>query len=164
MSRGGDVGGGRVVGGDAEPIRTGRCRIGRGPVAAGGREFGAVVGDFSGATAASYELAAGDVGKFVRARVSYTDGHGANKSAESAAQGPIGATNVTPSFADAAVSRSVSENVTSGECGRGGHRLRRRRCDVGVFGGRHQRRGRGDASHGVQRGFRDRRQLGAGHV
>ena len=56
-------------------------------------------------------------GSIVRARVSYTDGHGANKSAESAAQGPIGATNVTPSFADAAVSRSVNENVTSGDVG-----------------------------------------------
>ena len=116
MSGVGDVGGGRVVGGDAG--RSGRVAVESVVgVAAGGREFGAVVGDFGGGPRRAMSWRRGMWGSIVRARVSYTDGHGANKSAESAAQGPIGATNVTPSFADAAVSRSVNENVTSGDVG-----------------------------------------------
>ena len=49
----------------------------------------------SGATAAAYTPVSADAGQYLQATVSYTDGHGPNKSAESAAIGPVQATGPT---------------------------------------------------------------------
>ena len=70
-------------------------------------------GSFSnigGATSSTYTLVAADVGKFLKARVTYTDPQGPGKSATSDTVGPIAASNAEPSFADDSVTRTVPEN------------------------------------------------------
>ena len=59
-------------------------------------------------------MAAADAGKLLRAVVSYTDGQGAGKSAESEASA-VDALNRAPSFTFATTSRSVLENAASGQ-------------------------------------------------
>ena len=49
-------------------------------------------------TSETYVPVAMDVGKWLRVRVSYTDGQGSGKSATSASRGPIGASNSEPTF------------------------------------------------------------------
>ena len=55
----------------------------------------------TGGTTASYTPASGDVGKFLRVTASYTDGHGAGKSAQVAPADAVRAapqTNEAPEF------------------------------------------------------------------
>ena len=59
-------------------------------------------------------MADNDAGKLLRAVVSYRDGHGAGKSAESAASA-VDALNRAPSFPSATTSRSVLENAAAGQ-------------------------------------------------
>ena len=54
--------------------------------------------NISGATAATYDLVEADVGKYLKARVSYTDGDGSGKSATSDPSGPVVASNAEPAF------------------------------------------------------------------
>ena len=70
--------------------------------------------DISGAHSTSYTVADVDGGKLLRAVVSYTDGQGAGKSAESAASA-VDALNRAPSFTFATTSRSVLENTAAGQ-------------------------------------------------
>ncbi|WP_420632540.1 PKD domain-containing protein [Candidatus Palauibacter sp.] len=65
--------------------------------------------DITGADAASYTPGAADEDMLLRAVFTYTDGHGPNKRAESAAVRVTG-TNVAPEFGAAAVALSVPEN------------------------------------------------------
>ena len=73
--------------------------------------------DIAGATAAAYTPAAGDAGQWLRATASYTDGHGAGKSAAGVADaavmpGPPPPENRPPVFAaDTDTSREVAENT-----------------------------------------------------
>ena len=62
----------------------------------------------------SYTVADVDEGKLLRAMVSYTDGQGAGKSAESAAL-TVGASNRAPTFPSDTTSRSVLENTAAGQ-------------------------------------------------
>ncbi|MCZ0933703.1 MAG: cadherin domain-containing protein [Gemmatimonadetes bacterium] len=68
--------------------------------------------DISGATTRFYTPVADDEGKWLKAVFTYTDGHGPNKSAESAALRVTGP-NVAPVF-PAALSRTVPENSAAG--------------------------------------------------
>ncbi len=70
--------------------------------------------DISGADSDSYTVAAADQSKLLRAVVSYRDGHGAGKSAESAAAA-VRASNRAPTFPSATTSRSVLENTAAGQ-------------------------------------------------
>ena len=70
--------------------------------------------DISGADSDSYTVADVDGGKLLRAMVSYTDGQGAGKSAESASSA-VGASNRAPSFPSDTTSRSVLENTAAGQ-------------------------------------------------
>ena len=70
--------------------------------------------DISGADSDTYTVADDDAGKLLRAMVSYTDGQGAGKSAESEAS-PVEALNRAPSFPSATTSRSVLENTAPGQ-------------------------------------------------
>ena len=70
--------------------------------------------DISGADSDSYTVADVDGGKLLRAVVSYTDGHGAGKSAESASSA-VDALNRAPSFPSDTTSRSVLENTAAGQ-------------------------------------------------
>ena len=66
-------------------------------------------------TSSTYTLVAADVGKYLKVRISYTDGHGSGKSDTSDAVGPIGASNSKPAFDDGtSATRSVNENAGSG--------------------------------------------------
>ena len=69
--------------------------------------------DISGADSDTYTVADDD-GKLLRALVSYTDGQGSGKSAESAAL-TVGASNRAPSFPSDTTSRSVLENTAPGQ-------------------------------------------------
>ena len=70
--------------------------------------------NISGATSASYTLVAADVGKFLKATATYTDGHGASKSATSDATGAIAANNNEPSFPSSELgARAVNENTAA---------------------------------------------------
>ena len=68
---------------------------------------------------------AADVGKYLRAAATYTDvTHSASGQTASETVGPVGATNSAPEFADSnndgtadAVSRTVTENTTTGDVG-----------------------------------------------
>ena len=79
----------------------------------------------SGATGAEFVVRAADVGKYLRAAATYTDStHSASGQTASETVGPVGATNSAPEFADSnsdgtadAVSRTVSENTTTGDVG-----------------------------------------------
>ena len=70
--------------------------------------------DINGADSDSYTVADDDGGKLLRAVVSYTDGHGSGKSAESASSA-VDALNRAPSFPSATTSRSVLENTAAGQ-------------------------------------------------
>ena len=52
--------------------------------------------NISGATSATYRPLVGDVGKYLKVVVSYTDGHGSGKSLTSAASAAVGNTNAAP--------------------------------------------------------------------
>ena len=66
-------------------------------------------------TSSTYALVAADVGKYIKVRINYTDGHGSGKSDTSDASGPIGASNSKPSFDDGtSTTRSVNENSGTG--------------------------------------------------
>ena len=70
----------------------------------------------SGSNAASYTPVTADVGRFLKATVSYTDSFGAGKSAETVSDNAV-ATNPPPVFADPSVTFTVNENATSGTVG-----------------------------------------------
>ena len=72
--------------------------------------------NISGADSVSYTPVAGDVGKFLKATVSYTDSFGSGKSASKTSSNST-VTNPPPVFADNSVSFSVNENATSGAVG-----------------------------------------------
>ncbi|MDE2945186.1 MAG: cadherin domain-containing protein [Gemmatimonadota bacterium] len=69
--------------------------------------------DIAGADATSYTPISSDDGNSLRAVFTYTDGHGPNKRAESAAVQVTGA-NLAPVFSPAAVERTVAENSPVG--------------------------------------------------
>ena len=72
----------------------------------------------SGATSASYTPVAGDLGKHLRAKVSYTDGHGSGKTAYSAPTGAVRMSNRPPAFPGSGggepKTRTVEENTPAG--------------------------------------------------
>ena len=70
----------------------------------------------SGANTANYTPVTGDVGKYLKATVSYTDGQGSGKSAEKVSTNAA-VTNPPPVFANASVTFTVDENATSGTVG-----------------------------------------------
>ena len=72
--------------------------------------------DISGATSATYTPVAGDGENYLQATATYTDGHGAGKSAEAVSANAVHVPNTAPSFSstDSGV-RSVAENTPSGE-------------------------------------------------
>ena len=70
--------------------------------------------NISGATAATYDLVEADVGKYLKARVSYTDGDGSGKSATSDPSGPVVASNAEPAFSSATATRTLPENSGAG--------------------------------------------------
>ena len=74
--------------------------------------------DITGATAASYTPVDADVGKYLRATASYTDGHGGGKSAQAVSANQVEAEpviNIHPIFSDGpTTTRSVAENSPQG--------------------------------------------------
>ena len=70
--------------------------------------------NISGATADTYDLVEADVGKYLKARVSYTDGDGSGKSATSDPSGPVVASNAEPAFSSATATRTLPENSGAG--------------------------------------------------
>ena len=68
----------------------------------------------SGATSNPYTPVVADIGKYLKATVTYTDPHGSGKSATSAASSQVRAGNVNPSFSATTATRSVPENSASG--------------------------------------------------
>lgn len=76
--------------------------------------------DISNATSSTYTAGADDVGHYLRATASYSDGRGSNKTASAALTGRIQeagtrpASNAAPKFADAAATRSVGEGTAAG--------------------------------------------------
>ena len=70
----------------------------------------------SGADTADYTPVAGDVGKYLKAAVGYTDSLGSGKSAEKVSDNPT-ATDPPPVFANASETFTVNENATSGTVG-----------------------------------------------
>ena len=68
----------------------------------------------SGATSNPYTPVAADLGKYLKAAVTYTDPHGSGKTATSAASGPVQRGNVEPSFSSMTATRSVPENSGAG--------------------------------------------------
>ena len=70
----------------------------------------------SGASTASYTPVSGDLGRYLKAAVSYTDSFGSGKSAERVSDNAVVA-NPPPVFADDSLTFTVTENVTSGTVG-----------------------------------------------
>ena len=70
----------------------------------------------SGANTTTYTPAAGDVGRYLKAAVSYTDAFGSGKTAEQVSANPV-STNPAPVFARPSVTFTVTENATSGTVG-----------------------------------------------
>ena len=68
----------------------------------------------SGANSNPYTLVALDVGQYLSARASYTDGQGSGKTADSDPTGPVGASNSEPLFADDSTTRTLPENSGAG--------------------------------------------------
>ena len=66
------------------------------------------------ATSASYSPADGDVGMYLRATASYTDGHGSGKTAQAVTSNTVAARNIPPAFSSNATTRSVAENQDAG--------------------------------------------------
>ena len=74
-------------------------------------------GTISGETSASYTPVAGDVGNYLRAKVTYTDGHGSGKMAYVVSDLVVRVeppSNGAPEFSAATATRSVAENTPSG--------------------------------------------------
>ena len=75
-------------------------------------------GSFSnigGATSASYTPVAADVGKYLRATVTYTDPQGSGKTANAVSSSTVGAGNAEPTFDDGATTtRTLPENSGAG--------------------------------------------------
>ena len=72
--------------------------------------------DISGEMSATYVPQDGDVDKFLKAKASYTDGHGPNKTAEMAATSAVQTgTNRPPDFVDISTTREVAENTVAGQ-------------------------------------------------
>ena len=98
----------------------------------------------SGATSAAYTPVTADVGDFLQATASYTDGEGPGKSAEGVSANMVQAAPVAPNdpptFVEGpSTSRNVAENTSPGEehrRSRHGHRRRQRHPDL--LPGRHQ--------------------------
>ncbi len=68
----------------------------------------------SNGTSSTYTLVAADVGKYLKVKINYTDGHGSGKSDTSDATGQIGAGNSDPTFNDGtSTTRSVAENSSA---------------------------------------------------
>ena len=72
---------------------------------------GGTFNDITGATSASYTPAAGDLGKYLQATATYTDGHDNNKSAVAESSKP---TNSAPVFSEVAAARSITEDASIG--------------------------------------------------
>ena len=69
----------------------------------------------SGATSASYTPIAADVGKYLRATVTYTDPQGSGKTASAVSSSAVGANNAEPTFDDGATTtRTLPENSGAG--------------------------------------------------
>ena len=81
----------------------------------GSNNWTAIVGE----TDADYTPVTADVGKFLRVTASYTDGHGANKTAQAAPADAVRAvpqTNAAPDFPSSETgARSIAENTAAGE-------------------------------------------------
>ena len=72
----------------------------------------------SGATSASYTPVADDVGKILRATVSYTDGHGSGKTEHEVSDNAVQAAppnNDPPTFSAETSDRTIAENTAAGE-------------------------------------------------
>ena len=71
--------------------------------------------NISGANSASYEPIAADVGKYLRATVTYTDPEGSGKTASAVSSSTVGASNAEPTFDDGATAtRTLPENSGAG--------------------------------------------------
>ena len=71
--------------------------------------------NISGATSATYEPVATDVGKYLRATVTYTDPEGSGKTASAVSSSTVGGSNAAPTFDDgASTTRSFPENSGTG--------------------------------------------------
>ena len=71
--------------------------------------------NISGATSASYTPVGVDVGKYLRATVTYTDPEGSGKTASAVSSSAVGASNAEPTFDDGATTtRSFPENSGTG--------------------------------------------------
>ena len=71
----------------------------------------------SGASAPTYTPASGDLGRYLKASVSYSDSFGSGKNAEMTSTNAVVA-NPPPVFPNASVTFTVHENATSGRVGR----------------------------------------------
>ena len=74
--------------------------------------------DIEGAASGSYTPAAADVDKYLRVRVTYTDGHGSDKELSHTATNQVRVapgTNNGPQFSDTTTTRSVQENTAAGQ-------------------------------------------------
>ena len=82
--------------------------------------------NISGATSATYTPVATDVGKYLRATVTYKDAQSTtvNKTASAVSSSTVGASNSAPTFSADSATRTLPENS-----GAGGER--RRGCDYG---------------------------------
>ena len=72
----------------------------------------------SGQTSASYTPLTADGGKYLRVTASYTDGHGANKSAQADSDNPVReepGDNVAPAFASPTATRAIDEGTAAGQ-------------------------------------------------
>ena len=70
--------------------------------------------DISGATSASYTPIAADVGKYLRATVTYTDPQGSGKTASAVSSSAVGASNAEPTFSSMTATRTLPENSGAG--------------------------------------------------
>ena len=71
--------------------------------------------NISGATSASYTPIAADVGKYLRATVTYTDPEGSGKTASAVSSSTVGGSNAEPTFDDgASTTRTLPENSGTG--------------------------------------------------
>ena len=70
--------------------------------------------NISGATSASYTPVGADVGKYLRATVTYTDPEGSGKTASAVSSSAVGASNAEPEFSTATATRTLPENSGAG--------------------------------------------------
>ena len=71
--------------------------------------------NISGATSASYTPVAADVGKYLRATVTYTDPQGSGKTASAVSSSAVEAGNAEPAFSADSATRTLPENSGAGE-------------------------------------------------